>query len=203
MRIYLTVIIGLFMMACSSETKKEGELIVENKKDSTTIVAGPVLAKAEKHRFYMPAIFTHTFKEDVDVSVDENFLSVDEGQLVAKKYWYNGQEITAITFAYMSPDQNMMRNASHVLGRNENGDIVDLMDAVFPEIDVYAFYSFKDKALKQLEGDEQTVFAGYKLDLSKDDSLGVQFMFCNKKDEADTDSLNKDGVVRYVALEEF
>jgi hypothetical protein len=203
MRLWIPVIISFFIMACTQDLPKEGELIKANSIDSTDIMDGPILEKASLYRFYIPGIFTHNFKEDIDVSTEENTLSVDNGQLVAKKYRYKEQELTAISFEYSSPEQGIIKSASHLLSRDENGDLVDLMDEVFPELDVYAFYGFKDKKLKQLEGDEQTVFAGYHLDFSKTDSLGVQFMFCNKKDPADTDSLNMDGVVRYVSMEDF
>ena len=202
MRLILPIIASLLVFACSQQPQIEAEQIVENTTDSLEVFEGSTLKKAESYRFYIPGIFTNNFKQAIDTNVPKNFLNVNNGQLIAKKYWYNEQELTALSYDYKS-DQGIERSASHLIVRDEKGDIVDVMDAIFPEMDVYAFYDFGDRHLKQLEGDEQTVFAGYKLDLSKTDSLGVQFMFCNKMDAADTDSLNADGVVKYIALEEL
>lgn len=201
MRLWTPIIISLLVIACSQHRGQEAELILPDSADSIAIEHGSVLEKAENYRFYIPGIFTHNFKTDIDTSVSTNFLNIGNGKLLAKKYFKEGQEYTAITFQYVSSEQGIEKSASHILTRNEEGDLVDVMNIIFPELDVYAFYDFSDKALKQLEGDEQTVFAGYQLDLSKEDSLGVQFMFCNKKDSFNTQLLNDVGVVKYVGMD--
>lgn len=200
MRLWTPIIMSFLLVACSQYSGQEAELILPDTADSTALEHGAVLEKAENFRFYIPGIFTHDFKNDIDTSVADNFLNVGNGKLLAKKYFRGEQEYTAITFQYVSTEQGIKKSASHVLTRNEEGDVVDVMSTLFPELDVYAFYDFEDKALKQLEGDEQTVFAGYQLDLSKEDSLGVQFMFCNKKDSFNTQLLNDVGVVKYVEM---
>lgn len=128
---------------------------------------------------------------------------------LTQNYWaYNNQDFEAkinnneslIAINNKLANGDCIDYKSFLLEKDNNGNWINVFDKIFPELNIYSFYSFGDKRVNQLEGDEKTVFAGYKFHFDKMDSLGVQFMFCNKNSKESTEKLNTNGKIIYKAF---
>lgn len=150
------------------------------------------LVQAKKYRFLIPGEFCVALDgQFVDTNLVSNYLNLNNGQFIAKQYLIED----ALYWAVQNKldNQHCAMYDSHILTRDENGNFIDVFGDLMPDISLYSFYDFGDKQVSQLEGDEETFFAGYQYHFEKDDSLGVQFMFCNGRDSVDTYQLNENG----------
>lgn len=185
----------LLLMACQStpvSTPKN-----ESVSPVTQVVAETQSPQEAGYHFY---IMGENIQDGDGVLFDTispvNELSLLGGNLNARLVW----DIDSVQYLALSQrygKDHCFYYRAEILEMLESNEYRDVTEQFFPELDVYAFYDFSDQAVKQFEGDEQTVFAGYRFDFSKADSLGIQFMFCNQQDPADSKLLNKNGQVIY------
>lgn len=205
MKNYIPLFLFLFLVACNSAATpkfiREADI---NDPDSTINVEALVtLKKAKTYRFYIPSAFmSDQTIPAIDTSLSSNYLLLKNGNLEAKFYKDEfGNELLAINSIRMG--EKCKQYFSYILQQGSAPQEMNQFETVFPNLSAHSFYEFGDKFLNQLEGDEQTAFAGYHLDLSKADSLGVQFMFCNENNSVNTEFLNSNGKIIYKGFVEL
>jgi hypothetical protein len=191
----LPLLFVLAITACNTNNSSN-YLSEEELNDSTSTInieALVTMTKAKTYRFYIPNIYTLNIKgPTIDTILSSNYLSLNDGKFIATLYADEaGNKLTAIN-RFVSTEL-CIQYFSSILKNDSNGIPVNIFEEAFPNLSAYSFYDFEDKFLKQLEGDEETAFAGYRLNLSKADSIGVQFMFCNKKNSVNSDFMNENG----------
>jgi hypothetical protein len=195
MKHVLSSFVFLFLWACGSQ-------VVEKESQTALIVQeGLSTSMAEESQGYHFYITGDLIQDGVGVLYDTispvNYLELLGGALIAKLYWDSDSvQFLAITQRYAKGPCNYYR--SDLVYMKENSKYQNVTDNYFPALDVYSFYDFEDAQLKQFEGDEQTVFSGYRFDFITDDALGIQFMFCNQQDPKNTQSLNGAGKTLYI-----
>lgn len=194
MRQIIPLILSL-CIACSSSTSEENKLPnnVENTDSSST----ENLQKGKSANFFelIPPeyILYHSIdKESLgasqDSSFDQNYFSLENKSFEARLYKDLNGEFIAVNNVDVEDD--CTRYQAFLLRKNKDGFWEDQFNVFYPNLSLYSFYSFEDEETKQLEGDEETVFAGYYFDLKSADKLGIQFMFCNLRDAENTKYLN-------------
>ena len=205
MKIYLPFIFALILSACklSSSPKFISEEELNDTASTINVAELVTLKKAKTYRFYIPSAFTSDPRgPNIDTLLSSNYLRFDNGDFEAKFYAdENGTEFLAINGVLSS--ENCLGYFCFILKQNENGIPTNKFESIFPKLSAHSFYDFGDKHLSQFEGDEQTIFSGYRLDLNKADSLGVQFMFCNQNNSINSEYLNSSGKIIYKNLVEL
>jgi len=199
MRLLIPIFLSLFHIACTTSPAST-YISEEELNDSTSninIAELVTLKKGTTYRFYIPSAFTSDPKgPNIDTLLSTNYLSLEDGNFEAKFYTNeNGDKFLAING--LVSNEKCLAYFCFILQQNENGIPSSQFESIFPNLSAHSFYKFGDKYLNQLEGDEQTIFSGYRLDLSKTDSLGVQFMFCNQKNSVNSAFLNNNGKIIY------
>lgn len=145
------------------------------------------------YHFQIPAIYSYT-----NLALDSNIVNNQwitlNGNWEAKLYENSGGDIF-VALNRQIQETACVRYEAVLLINNEN-----VFEKFYPSIDIYSFYSFEDKKLQQFEGDEQTIFSGYRFDF-QEDSLALQFMLCKENNLQTSIMLNKsDGKLKKVAL---
>lgn len=196
MKTIVLFLILLVFSACSNskEYKETDYLITEEK---------PLFKEEEEEAFNL---FLQIPKEYQLIQIDSNFvyqLNLNESYCA-----YNNADFEAAineSKSLIAINNNIKNDVcyeykSFLLQQNEVGEWKDVFEILYPDLNIYAFYGFEDKQVGQFEGDEKTVFAGFKFHFDKADSIGVQFMFCNLSNAANTKKLNEEGKVIYKAF---
>lgn len=133
------------------------------------------------------------------ISMNIDYLSFNNKAFEAKLL-KTTQNDSIIAINNIIEDVNCNNYEAFILKQDINGEWHDVFESLYPDLSIYSFYGFEDKQVGQLEGDEKTVFAGYKFHFDKADSLGVQFMFCNLNSVKNTKKLNENGKIIYTSF---
>lgn len=194
MRLILLLIISI-TVSCNSSTRKEN--LLPANKEKVVPSSFESLEKEKTYRFYelipekyilYSAIDKEVFGASQGSYLDQNYFSLEDKSFEARLYKDLDGEFIAIN--NVKVEENCTRYQAFLLRKSEEGLWEDQFNNYYPNISLYSFYSFEDLETKQLEGDEETVFAGYNFDLSSASKLGLQFMFCNLRDAENTKLLN-------------
>ncbi|MCB0510123.1 MAG: hypothetical protein H6579_08705 [Chitinophagales bacterium] len=168
-------------------TSKEEELL-PTYNSGTKIYESSLLDSVVKEYLLYLDIDTSHLHSISNNTIETNYIALKEESFEARLYTDSEGSFIAINHA--EDKDNCTWHKAFLLRKNEKNIWEDQFDSFYPNLSLYSFYTFEDEETKQFEGDEETVFAGYHFDLSSSESLGIQFMFCNLRDQGNTQSLN-------------
>lgn len=193
MKIILYFLIIIFISSCGVE------------KEKVTIIE-PTNPAHQKQIEEKPNVLLQIPNEFILVERQENGDGND--QLTSNYITYNDNAFEAKLFQdSLNNDLIAINNKlekktcfeykSFLLKQDENGSWQNVFDEYYPDLNIYSFYKIEDKKIGQFEGDEKTVFAGYKFHFDETASLGLEFMFCNLNSLERTQKLNENAEVIY------
>lgn len=192
MRLILLTVLGVLMYSCqqASEQAEEASEITSSEEKIGQETLEPYL-------FYIPGEYLIPPQDTlINVRHAENYFNSPEWGIEAKNYW-DSDSTWYVALNRKDFDGTCWFYEALLLHMKESNTYEDVREYFFFQLNAYDFYTFEDRPLMQLEGDEETYFSGYRWDLSQDDELGIQFMFCNAKDSVNTYELNQAGKVIY------